>query len=120
MPNKAKSLDKPVEVLYWVLTPGQRHTIAQRLELTADTDRGNSEIERSRGWLNRARARGSFGEVIKIADMMHRSDLRQIEDTINRFGYRRSNNGYHQREDALMAELQEYRNRHYQWLAYGA
>ena len=121
MPAKSKTLDRPAEVLYWTLTPGQRHRIATQLGVVGDKDQTGypGECERAQKWLQRARARGSFGDVIKLAERMHRSDLRHIEETIRRFGYRRLNNGNsYPREDALMDELEEYRQRHYQWLSY--
>jgi hypothetical protein len=112
-----KSVDMPAEVLYWTLTQGQRHRIAEQLGVVGD-EKGD-DLQRSQAWLSRARARGSFGKVILAADKMHRCDLRQIEDAINRFGYRRDpHEPSYERNVVLMSELEEYRQRHYQLLTY--
>jgi hypothetical protein len=115
------SVDLPAEVLYWTLTQGQRQRLAEQLGLLDAKDRRQADdLARSQAWLKRARLRGSFDKVILLADQLHRADLRQIEDTVRRFGYRRdSYKADYSREDALMSELEEYRSRHYSWLQYG-
>jgi hypothetical protein len=107
MALQVKSLDTPAEVLYWTLTQGQRHDLAQRLDLLDDQDRViyPSDIRRSQAWLQRARERGSVCQAILMAEAMHRSELRHLEDAIRLNGV----NGTVTVAEELEAFIEHYR-----------
>jgi hypothetical protein len=114
MATEVKQFDRPAEVLYWTLTQGQRHKLIERLGLLDDLDRMiyPDDINRSQAWLQRARERGSFEQLILTAEATHRSELRHLQDAIKLNGV----NGTLTRDDELLA----YVERHYQWLSYGS
>jgi hypothetical protein len=101
-------MDNPAEVLYWVLSQGQRHHIAHQLGVckAQDQARFSTDCQRAQIWLRRLRRRGSLDHAMRLAERLHRHNLRRLEDAIRladiRHGWRE--------------ELEAWRTQHYHLL----